>query len=83
MKLKYTYVEFDFSGTDDEITIDTVADAYNAILGEVYEFETEDYLDEEGNLDLEDPMLEEQIIGNISDVTGWCVNDSAWEILEK
>lgn len=82
MKLKYTYVEFDFSDTDDEITIDTVAEAYNEILGKVYEFDIEDYLDEEGNLDAEDSMLDDEIVNNISDVTGWCVIDSDWEVLE-
>jgi hypothetical protein len=79
MKFVYTYVEFDFSMEDEEdyeLSVETVAKAYNDLMGEVFEIENDIYLDDHGVFDTE------AIINLISDVTGWLVSDSRWKIIE-
>jgi hypothetical protein len=85
MKFVYTYVEFDFSMEDEEdyeLSVETVAKAYNDLMGEVFEIENDIYLDDHGVFDPECDDVAEAIINLISDVTGWLVSDSRWKIIE-
>jgi hypothetical protein len=85
MKFVYTYVEFDFSMDDDPDYapfVETIAKAYNELMGEVFEIENDLLVDDDGIVDPECDDVVDAIVNLISDVTGWLVIDSKWKILE-
>jgi hypothetical protein len=85
MKFVYTYVEFDFSSDDDPDyapLVETIAKAYNELMGEVFEIANDLLVDDDGIVDPECDDVADAIINLISDVTGWLVIDSRWKILE-